>query len=665
MLLNLFRVRTSDDDLAKAVRVALLKALFASRASLIIGAFSGTAMSALVIYNCPSPWLIVCGTLLILTGIARAASFGMFRPGSADASEMKWELIYQSGALVYAILLGMMTFLTILISDDLRLHLMTAATSTGYAASAAGRNTGRPMVAVGQLLACALPLSVVLLMRPSFPNVFLSIFNLLYITVVIDITLRTYKTILEAFIDRQEKLRLATVYERLSKTDPLTGIDNRTTLKRNLEILLEKNEGTIAVLWLDLDRFKQINDTLGHNAGDEILHSVASRLATLAYPSGKLARFGGDEFIIAVPVTDAQDALALADRVRFSLSEPVELEHAPVDIGVSIGLSISNERSTADELLRHADVALYEAKAHGRNCVRLFDPEMERRLLNSKQIEHDLKRAIANEELEVYYQPVVDLKSLRVKSFEALLRWHHPVNGSVPPSLFIPIAEASGSIGAITEWVLMEACKEAATWPNDLAVAVNISPALLTMRGLPTMVSETLLRTGLPPRRLNLEITETALVEDNPDTKIVLESLKNLGASLSLDDFGTGYSSLSHLCRYRFDAIKIDRSFLANVHQHSESRAVIQAISSLASSLELTVVAEGIETFDQLMYIYDHGCAAGQGYYFAKPMPGREVPTYLERAERERAALAASLVGREDAEVALRPTAVPAGRLVA
>jgi EAL domain-containing protein (putative c-di-GMP-specific phosphodiesterase class I) len=189
----------------------------------------------------------------------------------------------------------------------------------------------------------------------------------------------------------------------------------------------------------------------------------------------------------------------------------------------------------------------------------------------------------------------------------------------------------------------MQACQHAASWPNDITVAVNLSPALLSLRSLPTMVSETLLRSGLPPRRLTLEITETALVQDNPDTKIVLESLKSLGASLSLDDFGTGYSSLSHLCRYRFDAIKIDRSFLANVHLHSESRAVIQAISSLASSLELTVVAEGIETFEQLMYIYEHGCAAGQGYYFAKPMPASRVPDYLAQAERELSSLAADL----------------------
>lgn len=643
MLLNLFRVRPQDEELARAVRVALLKALFASRMSMVIGAFVGTAMSALLAYLSPSPWIIGCGILLTLTGIARVASFGMFKPGSADANAAKWEFIYQLGAIAYTVLIGAMTFLTILISDDLRLHLLTAGMSTGYAAAAAGRNTGRPAIAVGQLLACALPLSVALLLRPSLPNVLLSIINILYIMIIIDITLGTYKTVLEAFIDRQEKLRLATVYERLSKTDPLTGIDNRTTLKHNLEHFLDKSDSAIAVIWLDLDRFKQINDTLGHNSGDDILHSVASRLATLAHPTGKLARFGGDEFIVAIPVADIDDAMALADRIRFSLNEPVELEHGPVDISASIGLSISNASSSADELLRHADVALYEAKAHGRNCVRLFDPEMERRLLNSKQIEHDLKRAIFNNELEVYFQPVVDLKSLRVKSFEALLRWHHPVNGDVPPSLFIPIAETSNAIGPITEWVLMQACQHAASWPNDITVAVNLSPALLTLRSLPTMVSETLLRTGLPPRRLTLEITETALVEDNPDTKIVLETLKSLGASLSLDDFGTGYSSLSHLCRYRFDAIKIDRSFLANVHLHSESRAVIQAISSLASSLELTVVAEGIETFDQLMYIYEHGCAAGQGYYFAKPMPASKVPDYLARAEHELSSLAADL----------------------
>jgi diguanylate cyclase (GGDEF)-like protein len=496
---------------------------------------------------------------------------------------------------------------------------------------------------VGQLLACGLPLSIACLVHPTLSSIVLSLSNLLFMVVIIDITLRTYKTVLEAFIDKQEKLRLAIVYEKLSKTDPLTGIDNRTTLKANLERLLADDGRDVGVFWLDLDRFKQINDTLGHNSGDVILHTVACRLAKLAKPDGHLARFGGDEFIIVKPVANVRAAESFAERITDVLRDPIQIDIGPVDINASIGIALSSSSRVADELLRHADVALYEAKAGGRNCLRVFDPEMERRLLESKQIERDLKRAIANDELEVYYQPVVDLKSLRVKSFEALLRWHHPTNGMVPPSIFIPIAETSNSIGPITEWVLRQACAEAVKWGDDIAIAVNISPAILSNRELPFMVSETLLRTGLRPKRLHLEITETALVEDNPDTRIVLESLKGLGASLSLDDFGTGYSSLSLLCRYRFDAIKIDRSFLANVHEHSESRAVIQAISSLAQSLDLTVVAEGIETLDQLIYIYDHGCAAGQGYYFSRPMPAGKVAAYLDGSERELSALSSSL----------------------
>jgi diguanylate cyclase (GGDEF)-like protein len=650
MLLNLFQVQTSDKELAMAVRVALLKALFESPQSLSIGAFLGCAMAGLTAFLSPSPWIVGSAILVALTGIARVVIVALFKSGSADDNTATWEFIYEAGALAYAGAVGMLTFFTIVFVDDIRLHLMTATMSTAWAAGATGHNTGRPLMAVGMLLACAFPLSVALLVNPSLPNILLSLANLLFIAVIIDITLRTYKTVLEAFIDKQEKLRLATVYEKLSKTDPLTGIDNRTTLKLNLEHLLAADNKTIGVFWLDLDRFKQINDSLGHNAGDVILHAVASRLALAAYPDGKLARFGGDEFIIAKPVDSTDEAIALAEQICHVLNDPVVVDNVPVDISVSIGIAISGDGCTADEMLRHADMALYEAKSGGRDCVRLFDPEMERRLLNSKQIERDLKRAIANDELDVYFQPVIDLKSMQVRSFEALVRWHHPVNGDVPPSIFIPIAETSNSIGAITEWVMMRACACAAKWPNDIAVAVNISAALLTNRELPTMVSETLLRTGLPPRRLNLEITETALVEDHADTRAVLENLKALGASLSLDDFGTGYSSLSLLCRYRFDVIKIDRSFLANVHRHSEARAVIQAISSLASSLDLTVVAEGIETLDQLIYITDHGCAAAQGYYFARPMPGDRVVDYLNMAQRELSSLSANLRRRSEGE---------------
>ncbi|MBO9576880.1 MAG: EAL domain-containing protein [Sphingobium sp.] len=635
MLLNFFKIQTDDKELAAAVRVALLKALYASQLSLAIGTGLGLAVSGVIAWYCPSPWIIVCGALMSATGLLRVLSFGMFKPGSADANAKMWERIYETGALAYAFLIGQMTLLTFAISDDLGLQLLAAFASTGYAAGATGRNTGRPLLALAQLVACALPLSIAPFFHFTLPGLVVAIANMLYIGVLTDITLRTYKTVLEAFVDKQEKLRMATVYEHLSKTDPLTGMDNRTNLNTHLEAMLDKREQRIAILWLDLDRFKQINDTLGHGTGDAVLRTIAHRLSVMKEPGGRIARFGGDEFIVTLPVADEVEAMARAEELISSIRKPVALESLQVDISCSIGISVSDETSDSDELLRHADVALYEAKAAGRNCIRLFDPEMERRLLESKQIERDLKRALARNEMSLHFQPVVDLDDFRIKSFEALLRWQHPTTGNVPPSLFIPIAEASHNIGPITEWVLHEACVQAMSWPGDIAVAVNISASLLTDRELPVMVSNTLLKTGLPPRRLHLEITETALLADDPNVRYVLEMLTGIGAALSLDDFGTGFSSLSHLCRHRFDTIKIDRSFLNEVESRSESRAVIQAISGLASSLHLTVVAEGIETYEQLRYIVKQGCSAGQGYFFAKPMPAAAVAGYLATADEE------------------------------
>ncbi len=629
MLLNAFRVRPEDRALAAAVRVALIEALYASHLSLIIGAALGMAISALIAFYCPSPWIYLCGGLITATGLLRILSFGMFRPGSANADARVWERIYETGAFAYAFFVGLLTLCTFIVSDDLRLHLVAAFMSTGYSAGACCRNTGRPVLALAQLLAAALPLTLAPFFNPSLPGFMVAGANLLYIAVLTDITLRTYRTVLEAFVDRQEKLRMATIYEQLSRTDPLTGLDNRANLNTHLDALLAQEGQRVAVLWLDLDRFKQINDTLGHGMGDAVLRVVAKRLSALRTPEGCVARFGGDEFIVTLPAAGEKEALARAEDFIDSLRRPITLDMTQVDISCSIGIALSDQAGSADEMLRHADVALYEAKAAGRNCVRLFDPEMERRLMETRQIERDLKPALANREMEVHFQPVVDLRTFSITCFEALLRWNHPEKGLISPALFIPIAEASNNIAPITEWVLQEACAQAVLWPDDKAVAVNISAALLIDRGLPAMISNTLLRTGLPPRRLHLEITETALLADDPNVRHVLDALKSIGASLSLDDFGTGYSSLSHLCKHQFDIIKIDRSFLDNVEARSESRAVIQAISGLASSLDLTVVAEGIETFEQLQYVVRQGCSAGQGYFFARPMPGTAVADYL------------------------------------
>ncbi len=259
---------------------------------------------------------------------------------------------------------------------------------------------------------------------------------------------------------------MATVYEHLSKTDPLTGIDNRTILKTNLDNLLAEGGNRIAILWLDLDRFKQINDTLGHATGDAVLRTISHRLSVMHERGGRIARFGGDEFIVTLPVKDEAEAIATAEELIAKIRQPVHINNVQVDISGSIGISISDEASDSDELLRHADVALYEAKAAGRNCIRLFDPEMERRLLQNKQIERDLRKALVNKEMEVHFQPVVDLHDFRIKGFEALLRWHHPVTGSVPPQPVHPDREASHGIGPITEWVLHQACAQAMTWPR-------------------------------------------------------------------------------------------------------------------------------------------------------------------------------------------------------
>jgi diguanylate cyclase (GGDEF)-like protein len=629
MLAKLFRVRTLDKEISRQVRAALLDSLYSSQASLVVGAVVGGSVAWLIAGRSGHPLLVACAAIMTFIGLYRVVSFSLFKR-SSSAMATKWELVYDLGAWANAAIMGLLTLFTITCSDDMSLHLLAACNSTGYAAGAAGRNTGRPTVAIGQLLLSALPLSIALLIRLSLPGALLAFTNILYILVIADVTLQTYGTVLSAFTDRQEKLNLATVYEKLSRTDPLTGIDNRVTLKQNLETLLRSTRSMVALVWIDLDRFKQINDTLGHAAGDVVLNAVAKRLGRYTRKDGMLARFGGDEFIVVKTVATEEAAIAFAESVRRTINRPEDCDGFLVDLSASIGFATSASDTSADDLLRHADMALYEAKSRGRNCVIAFDPTMEEKLLQTKRTENDLRRAIRNNELELYFQPIIDLRTGRTKSCEALLRWHHPIHGSISPVVFIPIAEASGQITEITEWVLNSACANAISWPEDISVGVNISPALLKGRELPTMVHEALMKHGLPPRRLGLEITETALVEDNPNIKVILDTFHKMGIGLSLDDFGTGYSSLSHLCKYRFDTLKIDKSFTADIHRSSEARAVIHAISGIAESLDLTVVAEGIETESQLHYIQDHGCAGGQGYYFAQPMPGAALREFTD-----------------------------------
>ncbi len=417
----------------------------------------------------------------------------------------------------------------------------------------------------------------------------------------------------------------------LAHHDALTGLANRAALAQKIDEAAarqRRRSEPFSVLLLDLDRFKQVNDTLGHPAGDVLLTKVAARLKSLLRETDVLARLGGDEFaIVQAGETDQREAAkALADRVIEVLGKPFDIEGGDISIGTSIGIALAPEHDTgSDSLLKMADLALYRAKSAGRNGYRFFDAEMSEVANARQEIESDLRRAIAQNELELHYQPIIDAKTLRVSSAEALVRWRHPTKGLIAPDLFIPLAEETGLITQIGECVLRAACTEAVNWPSSVKVAVNLSVVQFHKTNLPDMVMRVLAETGLGPDRLELEITETALIESAAECLPALRKFKELGITIALDDFGTGYSSLSQLAMFPFDKIKIDKSFTQNLTKRSECAAIISATLTLAQNLDIATTAEGVETADQYRLLRLAGVTSLQGYLFKRPGPASEI----------------------------------------
>ena len=413
--------------------------------------------------------------------------------------------------------------------------------------------------------------------------------------------------------------------------DALTGLANRGTLLERIgeAAARQRRRGDLfAVLLLDLDRFKSVNDTLGHPAGDALLRGVALRLKGLLRETDALARLGGDEFaIIQDGELNPHDAAkALAARIIETLRAPFDVEGHEIHIGASIGIALAPEHgSDSDTLLKMADLALYRAKSDGRNTYSIFDKEMGELVSSRQKIESELRRAVESDELQLCYQPIIDTRSHRICCVEALVRWRHPSRGTVLPDEFIPLAEETGLIAPITEWVLDAACREAAKWPAGVKVAVNLSPTQFKKANLITIVTEALARSGLSPQRLELEITETALIESASECLGALEQIKSLGISVALDDFGTGYSSLSHLTMFPFDKIKIDKSFTRELTKRFDSAAIISATLHLAKGLKMETTAEGVETVEQYRYLKTAGVTSMQGYLFKRPATAAEL----------------------------------------
>jgi diguanylate cyclase (GGDEF)-like protein len=418
--------------------------------------------------------------------------------------------------------------------------------------------------------------------------------------------------------------------QHMAHHDGLTGLPNRLAFGHALEAIMkdaERQSGECAVLCFDLDRFKLVNDLFGHQVGDGVLTAVAGRLRSLTRPADAVARISGDEFVVAMaPGTNPDAAGLMAARLVTALAEPMMVAGQQVCIGVSIGISMyPSDGTDAGDLLRNADMALYQAKRDGRGTHRFFESKMNEKLRNRQHLEMELRRAIEVEEFELYYQPLVDTRAQRIIGYEALIRWNHPERGLVSPADFIPIAEESGLIVNLGRWVLESACQEAALWPDQLQVSVNVSPLQIQKPDLVDTVAEILSRTGLSPYRLELEMTESVLIHHPEQALDTLTRLRELGVRLSLDDFGTGYSSLSYLRRFPFNKIKIDRSFIQTLGEDGESGVLARSIVALGHGLGLQVTAEGVETVEQYRFLEKESCNQVQGYFFGKPQPAQKL----------------------------------------
>jgi diguanylate cyclase (GGDEF)-like protein len=429
--------------------------------------------------------------------------------------------------------------------------------------------------------------------------------------------------------DITERRRSEMQIVHMARHDALTDLPNRVLLRERLsEALIHVERGQrLAVLCLDLDHFKNINDSLGHPIGDELLRAVAGRLRACVRETDTISRVGGDEFaIIQTDITDATDAERLALRLAEVIAAPYDLQGHMLMTATSIGIAVAPiDGIDANELLKNADMALYGAKADGRGVYRFFEPRMDARMKARRALELALRKALANDEFELYYQPAVTLDGETVQCCEALLRWNHPEHGLVMPADFIPIAEEIGLIVPIGEWVIRRACADASTWPDDIRVAVNLSPTQLNNSLLFPTVLNALAATELPAHRLELEITEAVLMENTEANLRTLHGLRALGIRISMDDFGTGYSSLSYLRSFPFDKIKIDRCFITGLGEDNESAAIVQAVAGLAQQLSMTTTAEGVETRTQLDRVRELGCTDVQGHFYSPPVPAKEL----------------------------------------
>lgn len=504
----------------------------------------------------------------------------------------------------------------------------------GMAASGAVLLAPVPRAALSYMSTVLLPTALVCIVALASPSYLLlaalAVSYWIFLFALVITTSNVYRskslaiTQLTAALDDARAARARSEHQALH--DPLTEVANRRAFMHRLNAAVCRSMATgcpnWAVLLIDLDRFKIVNDTMGHKGGDELLVQAAARLSATMKPGDLVARLGGDEFaVVATGIRDAGDAEDIAVRLLREFERPFAVRDRSVSLALSIGIALPlSPHMESEQIMRSADVAMYYAKKAGGNRFKVFEPEMHDRMAARSAVEMGLREAIAQRQFELVFQPIYDLATLRLARFEALIRWRHPDKGALPPSDFLAIAEEMGLMPEIGRWGVREACREAATWPTPVAVAVNLSPIQVNHPGIVSLIEEALSESELQSGRLEIEITETALLSDTRQTLQKLERLKQLGVKLSMDDFGTGYSSLSYLASFPLDGIKIDKGFIGRFSERNESAEIMRAMINLADALNRTSTVEGIETAGHLSAAQALGAQYGQGYYFSRPL---------------------------------------------
>src|SRR5580704_5024479 len=615
------------------LRFELVDALYSTPKSIFVASVAALFVVAIIFALSDDPtyaWIFV-GFLAI--GIGRAVSIVAYRRAQHDADDsaatIMWERRALIGAWAFACLVGFTGAYSVLVHPNSDIELLVNSCVMGYIAGISSRNASRPIISIGQVSLTAFPFLIALVVRFDLVHSVLAVFiGALFLSIIV-----ICRAVFENIISRHSAFSRI---ELIARRDALTDLWNRTALIDLLEKRLAGAAASgeiVALILIDLDRFKDINDTFGHQSGDAVLKEVGERIKSVTDPCDEVARIGGDEFVVIVVGTDEEQPRLTAERIFATFAHPFLVGINQHLCGASIGYAIAPRfGSTLEELFRNADLALYEAKQGGRRQIVRHTLAITERYDRRVELEHDLQFALQNGEMELNYQPIVDPRSGRAICCEALLRWNHPSLGRISPMEFIPLAETTGLIVPIGGWVLATACAEATHWPVDISVAVNLSAVQFRRSSdLVAIVTGTLASTGLPARRLVLEITESVLIEDSAAALTTLERLREHGVDISLDDFGTGFASLAYLNDFPFSKIKIDRKFTENIDQSARTSAIISGVARITRDLRIELVAEGIETENQLERMRSFGINAVQGFLFSPPVPAAELPRLISK----------------------------------